>query len=90
MNRYEVTQTPERDRWVILDRRMWGYCALVDGETVMPLEWTSKAAGEAWLNKCYKLWEVGTVPAPQKWRPLQPGESSPWVVPTGPPVLPWM
>lgn len=96
MNRYEVTEPPERNgRWVILDRHMWGYCSLPaaqpgDGRTpdLLPLEWRSREAAEAWLNRCYLAWQRGVVPAPRQWRPLPPGVQSPWVVSSGPPAIP--
>lgn len=73
--RYKPTPTPDRRRWVILDRAMDGYCTLPDtGDptTLLPLEWRSREAAEAWLHQCYRLWQTGTVPAPPGWRPQPP------------------
>jgi hypothetical protein len=76
--RYVVTQLPDRSRWVILDRFMFGYCTLPDGEgNLLPLEWTARQGAEAWLYRCRVAWGRGLVPAPAGWEPFKP-EPSPW------------
>lgn len=79
-NRYAVTTTPDRTRYVILDRDLDGYCTLPDDgdpSTLLPLEWRSRPAAEAWLHQCFRAWQAGVVPAPERWRPL-PHQPSPW------------
>ncbi|MGK4909975.1 hypothetical protein [Streptomyces albus] len=73
--RYKPVETPDRQRWVILDRAMDGYCTLPDAHdptTLLPLEWRTRQAAEAWLQRCYRAWQHGTVPAPAGWRPHPP------------------
>lgn len=82
MDRYIVTQTPDQRRWVILDLHMFGYCTLPDDPgnphpNLLPLEWSTRPAAEAWLNRCFNAWAKGIAPAPTGWRPL-PYEPSPW------------
>ena len=78
IGRYLVTQLPDQSRWVILDRHMWGYCTLLDdNDNLLPLQWSSRAAAEAWLRDCYRRWGNGTIPAPSDWRE-RPPELSPW------------
>jgi hypothetical protein len=83
MSRYRITQLPDRTIWVILDQEMWAYCMLPDGEGgLIPLEWKIRPAAEAWLQRCYKLWSTGAVPAPKGWggSPALHGKASasPW------------
>lgn len=86
MARYVVTQLPDRTRWVILDRKLFGFCTLPDSgngtdtaPNLLPLEWSCRAGAEAWLHRCYIAWESGRVRAPRAWRPL-PDTPSPWSV----------
>lgn len=58
-DRYRIIKTPDDRAWVIVDLYWSGWCTLPDpGDptTLMPLEWRSKAAAEAWLHRCYKAW----------------------------------
>ncbi|MEV4928059.1 hypothetical protein [Streptomyces roseoverticillatus] len=95
MTRYSITKSPDGVRWVILDTALWGYCAMpdgTDGANLLPLEWKTRPAAEAWLNLCYRLWaawedrpKVGGQrlgPPPRNWRP-RPESSAPW-----PPFVP--
>lgn len=64
-----------------------GFCTLPDDNdpsTLLPLEWKSRAAAEAWLNQCYRIWysweqkRSRSVPAiPENWRKPKP-TPSPW------------
>lgn len=77
MKRYIVTMTYDRLAWGILDRYMWDFCALPDDPkdphpNMLPLEWRSRHSAEAWLQRCYKMWGAGLVPAPVDWRPPPP------------------
>lgn len=82
-DRYRVTTLPgDHRKYAILDRDMWGFCTLPDDPNaehpnLLPLEWNSRPAAEAWLHQCYRAWQNNTVPAPARWRPLPPAES-PW------------
>jgi hypothetical protein len=81
-NRYLVTQLPDQSAWAILDRELWGYCALPDDTdprhpNLLPLQWKGRPAAEAWLRTCYHAWENNLVPTPQRWRPY-PEKDSPW------------
>ncbi|MCY0937782.1 hypothetical protein [Streptomyces sp. H34-S4] len=72
-----MTQTPDRLRWVIYDSYMDGYCTLpddVDAEypNLLPLEWRTRAAAEAWLRRCYAKWGTGLVTPPWGWKPVPP------------------
>lgn len=85
--RYVVTHLPGSDansdylRWVILDKHLWGYCTLLgEGDNLLPLEWGSSTAAEAWLKTCHRLWAAGMVPAPDDWRPFR-ADVSPWLRP---------
>lgn len=83
MNRYVVISKPDQTGYVILDRELWGYCTLSDnshptGPNLLPLEWRSRGAAEAWLHMCYRLWGNGEVLAPEGWRPFRK-EESPWL-----------
>jgi hypothetical protein len=84
MSRYVITQLPDSSRkWAVLDRDLYGYCTLPDDPAaerpnLLPLEWNSRAAAEAWLFRCFQVWAAGLVPAPEGWRPWPPGEQSPW------------
>jgi len=76
--RYVVTQLPDRSAWVILDRIMYGYCTLPDGEgNLLPLEWKHREGAEAWLYRCRVAWGRGAVPAPEGWQAFKP-EPSPF------------
>jgi hypothetical protein len=84
MDRYTVTLTPDARRYGILDRDMYAYCTLMDeSKNLLPLEWETKEAAQAWLNMCYRRWPIwegdrklhGLVPL--RWRPL-PQDTSPW------------
>lgn len=86
MSRYVVTMTPDMRGFGILDRELYGYCTLVDeNKNLLPLEWTTKAGAEAWLNMCFrrwKSWENGSTEGkgravPKGWRPRRP-EPSPF------------
>ncbi|MFE9381740.1 hypothetical protein ACFYMO_00665 [Streptomyces sp. NPDC007025] len=88
MSRYQVTMLPDRTHWVILDRALGGYCALPDDAkddhpNLLPLEWSSRPAAEAWLRKCFRAWGLGTVQPPRNWKPVSPG-TSPWMLPDKP------
>jgi hypothetical protein len=98
MSRYKVVQDGTQTRWLILDRHLWGYCALPevdengkpvtseDGKPILhELSWRAEAAAEAWLQHCYRAWQRGTVPAPRQWQPLPPLVSA-WVHPDTEPV----
>ncbi|QDH92147.1 hypothetical protein PP629_gp42 [Streptomyces phage Dubu] len=85
--RYKVTQLPDQSRWVILDRDWWAYCALPDNPSnprpnLLPLEWRSRAGAEAWLQKCFQVWngqEKRGEPTPAGWHPYaDPAAMSPW------------
>ncbi|MCX4577955.1 hypothetical protein OHB41_33180 [Streptomyces sp. NBC_01571] len=74
-SRYCATMTPDRRNWVILDLEMWGYCTLKDEhDNLLPLEWRSKAAADAWLRACFQQWQRwemnGEGQAPTGWRPF--------------------
>jgi hypothetical protein len=74
VNRYRVTLTPDGRKFGILDRELYDYCGIPDGDgAVIPLEWTIKPAAEAWLQRCYRLWQAwednGAGVPPRKWRP---------------------
>lgn len=74
MSRYKVTTNPiDASKWVILDKFMWGYCALPDDDSahpnLLPLEWDSPVAANDWLMRCFRSWAKGKVPAPDGWRP---------------------
>jgi hypothetical protein len=76
--RYVITTTPDQRMWGILDRYLYGYCTLPDGEgNFLPLEWKMREGAEAWLYKCRVAWGTGFVPAPEGWNSLRP-EPSPW------------
>lgn len=50
----------DRPTFVILDKELSGYCTLPDGYgNLLPLEWTNRAAAEAWLNRCQRAWAAG-------------------------------
>jgi hypothetical protein len=78
--RYTPFLTPDRQRWVIFDWWLYGYCTLPDGNgNLLPLEWKTSAGAEAWLFRCRQLWGAGSVPAPDGWeRKPEPIETSPW------------
>lgn len=83
-SRYVATTTPDGRRVGILDRDLYAWCTLVDeNKNVWPLEWNSRAAAEAWLQRCYRTWYLwerdGGGTPPKDWRPYRP-ESSPWIV----------
>lgn len=74
--RYKPCLTPDRKKWVILDFGMDAYCTLPDESgNLLPLEWNTRPAAEAWLFQCYRAWGAGTVPAPEGWKPLRQGAS---------------
>jgi len=76
--RYVITQLPNQSKWAILDRWLFGYCTLPDGEgNLLPLEWDLKEGAESWLYRCRVAWGRDLVPAPEGWRTLRP-EPSPW------------
>jgi hypothetical protein len=76
--RYVITQLPDQSKWAILDRYLYGYCTLPDGEgNLLPLEWTLREGAEAWLYKCRVAWGRDLVPAPDGWNALRP-QASPW------------
>lgn len=80
--RYKVTRTPDHSMWVILDRKLWGFCTLPDDTSekcpnLLPLEWKHREGADAWLERCYRAWQTGQVPAPEGWQP-PPYEPSPW------------
>jgi hypothetical protein len=76
--RYVVTTTPDQRMWGILDRHLYGYCTLPDGNgNFLPLEWQMREGAEAWLYKCRVAWGKDLVPAPEGWNALRP-EPSPW------------
>lgn len=78
MSRYKVTQLPDQSRWVILDKELYGYCTLPDGNgNLLPLEWKGEPAAEAWLQSCFRIWSNGIVPAPAGWQP-HTAQVSPW------------
>jgi hypothetical protein len=83
VDRYRVTLKPDGQRFGILDTDQYDYCALKDDKgAVVPLEWHTKPAAEAWLSLCYRRWRVweGTKDAarvPLRWRPL-PAKASPF------------
>ncbi|GAA0333028.1 hypothetical protein GCM10009540_60930 [Streptomyces turgidiscabies] len=86
-SRYVPTMTPDQRLWVILDLELWAYCTLPDKDdpsSLLPLEWNSRPAAEAWLQKCYQhwqSWEAKTNPrhkdVPLGWRPYR-DIPSPW------------
>lgn len=79
MRRYVVTQLPDKSAWVILDRFLYGYCALPDGKgNLLPLEWKIRAAADAWLYKCRLVWGSGRAPAPEGWSGQAEAAQSPW------------
>ena len=74
MGRYLVVKMQGRSRYVIFDRDLFGYCTLPDDTNaecpnLLPLDWKSRAAAQAWLGRCYLMWEAGSVPAPRGWKP---------------------
>ncbi len=75
--RYVPTMTPDRRKWVILDRELYGYCTLPDNgdpSSLLPLEWNNRAGAEAWLRRCYRTWQTwegNGKPVPQGWRPFK-------------------
>lgn len=86
MNRYRVTLTPDGQMFGILDREQYDWCGLPDEDgNVQRLEWKAKPSAEAWLQMCYRLWQIwesdgggktaGT--PPKGWRP-RPPETSPF------------
>jgi hypothetical protein len=78
MRRYVVAQLPDRSAWAILDRYLYGFCTLPDGEgNLLPLEWSMREGAEAWLYRCRVAWGKGLVPAPKDWNEPLP-EPSPW------------
>lgn len=82
MQRYKVTQLPDWSAWAILDLDAGAYCTLPDAEgphpNLLPVEFRTRAAAEAWLHRCYVAWQAELVPPPVNWRPLPPGPPSPW------------
>lgn len=79
--RFTPFLTPDRRCWVIFDWQLFAYCTLDDGiGNRLPLEWSSRNAADAWLQKCYQRWATwerdggGVVPA--NWRPRR--EPSPY------------
>jgi hypothetical protein len=82
MDRYRITLTRDGRNFAILDREVYDYCALLDDDgTVVPLEWPIRPAAEAWLQKCYRIWQTwegnGAGRAPKGWKPA-PKDYSPW------------
>jgi hypothetical protein len=81
-NRYRVTLTRDGQRFGILDREVYDYCGLqVEDGTILALEWATRGSAEAWLQKCYRLWQTwegdGAGTVPKGWRP-RPPETSPF------------
>lgn len=78
IGRYSVAFTPDRQRVGILDHYARDWCSLPDRDgQLRPLEWTSRAAADAWLTRCRRVWALGGAPAPKGWRP-EPVDPSPW------------
>ena len=81
IQRYLVTMEATRRHWVILDRHMYGYCTLPDDDSeypnLLPLEWSSRAGAEHWLDRCYTAWRNELVPVPDNWQPYRL-DASPW------------
>ncbi|WP_031106322.1 hypothetical protein [Streptomyces sp. NRRL S-146] len=84
MNRYRIVLTRDGQRFGILDREQYEYCSLrdEDGE-VHKLEWRTRPAAEAWLQRCYRTWQTwegnGEGQPPKDWRPLSAkGATSPF------------
>lgn len=63
--RYEVRTDGRAYR--IYDNRLGDYCSLAG----RPLAWAGKSPAEAWLDRCYSVWEfrplVGDEPTPRKY-----------------------
>ncbi|WP_399559088.1 hypothetical protein OG762_52360 (plasmid) [Streptomyces sp. NBC_01136] len=82
MDRYRITLTRDGRKFAILDRERYDYCGLPgeDGK-ILPLEWSTRRSAEAWLQKCYRMWQTwegdGAGTAPKRWRPHHP-EPSPF------------
>lgn len=75
MDRYRVVLTRNGQRFGILDREEYDYCGLATDDGLVPLEWRTKPAAEAWLHKCYRIWQMwerdGAGTPPKGWRPHQ-------------------
>lgn len=77
--RYVVRPTPDRRAHGVFDRYLLGYCTLRDDQdNLWPLEFKSRAAAEAWLNRCRRAWATGRVPAPPGWPAWPDPQPSPW------------
>lgn len=74
--RYQVVQVYDSSLWGIMDMWLMGYCALPDNPppgcapNMIPLEWHTPAAAEAWMTACRRLWASGAVPAPAGWEQI--------------------
>jgi hypothetical protein len=77
-SRYQIMQSTGPKPFVIYDNELDGYCTLPSGRNLLPLEWRSRAAAEAWLTQCKVAWVAGIVPAPRRWRTWEPPLRSPW------------
>jgi hypothetical protein len=82
MDRYRITLTRDGQRFGILDREQYDYCSLkADDGTVLPLEWHTRPAAEAWLQDCFRIWNSwennGEGQPPKNWR-RRPPEPSPF------------
>jgi hypothetical protein len=82
MDRYRIVLTPDGREFGILDRERYEYCGLPDEDgKIVPLQWPIRPAAEAWLQKCYRLWQAwegnGDGTPPDRWRP-RPPEPSPF------------
>jgi len=82
LGRYKPWLTPDRTKWVIFDWKLTEFCTLQDEYgNVLPLEWNTRPAAEAWLQQCYRTWwgweQTGSGRVPDDWRPIA-AEVSPW------------
>jgi hypothetical protein len=82
MDRYRIVLTRDGQKFGILDREQYDYCALQDENgTPQPLEWQTRAGAEAWLHQCFRTWNEwegnGAGTPPQGWR-RRPPEPSPF------------
>lgn len=86
-DRYVITPTRDTRGFGIIDRELYDYCGLPgeDG-TTQPLVWKLHGSAEAWLNRCYRVWNAvesgalirAEVLVPQGWRPAPPPLASPF------------
>lgn len=81
MKRYEVLGVADGlpdIKYVIYDKTLQANCALPYGSTLIPLEWRNKTNAEAWLQRCYKVWdqwEEAGADVPVGWEPSVPLKS---------------